>query len=519
MCKLVKQGGMMNAKLTNVMIMIGVVCSLGICPVTLFAADNNVNGQVGAWTNGAIWSLGVEPISTDNVQIYNSGYAIITEEGEVCNDLRLGLVKTGTVEITSGSLAIGYDLALGYDVGGYGAVIQSGGNVTISHAVYFGRTAGGEGAYTLSGGTVTNLNNWYIAAKTNSSGTITVSGDSHLHAGNLYLGENGEATMEQSGGTVTVDDALNIGETAGMGVGSYKLDGGNLLGRLRVGRHGIGTFTQNGGTNQTFLSSSEFRVGYYVDGTGTYNLSGGTLIVSNQVMVGYQGDGTFNFGDANSTGIFKESGTTHLFIGYSAGSEGTLRGWGIVNLTGSLYNMGRVIADGYGTDRTLDFSSMNGMIQNNRANAGNDGWFAQNHGKLTLPPLSINGGHNYWGEDGDLDLINAVDILQVSGGGIVNGSLFAPDYSSIPPGLILLNVWEFTNATFTAEFTFLYDEASLSSQNLDETNLSVWRYDGSNWVDVTATFDATNNKITTTVVSPGMFAIGRRPVGTTVIIK
>ena len=497
----------------RLIIAVGILYLLGIVPSTLLA-DNLCNGQVGAWTNGTIWSQGREPIVSETATIYNNGHVTITENGEAVNNLRPGLNNTGTVEILSGTLFIDNDAEIGYNSGGNGILIQSGGDVIVDHAFYCGRTAGGHGTYRLSGGTITNNGNWYIAGNPNTKGTLEVSGDSHLYGSTMYLGQNDSATMHQTGGNVALSDWVYMAASVGV-ESSYQLDGGRLYANLQIGRNGSATFTQTGGTNEALTL---LAIGYYAGATGTYNMVGGEAIVATAFSIGNNGVGVFNFGDADSTGTIQERVETDLFIGRYTGSKGTLRGWGTIDLSGYIYNMGRVIADGYGTDRTLNFSSMNRYIQNDRANAGNDGWFAQDHGKLVLPAMPVNYGHNYWGDEGNLDLINAVDIDLKSGGGTVTGSLLAPDHGSVPEGLFLLNAWEFTGGTCTADFTFLYDEESLSAQKLDETNLSIWRHDGTNWINVTATLDAVNNKITTTTVDPGLFAVGRRSIMGTIIL-
>ena len=106
------------------------------------------------------------------------------------------------------------------------------------------------------------------------------------------------------------------------GSGTYNLTGGSLSlspgGQgLCVGNSGTGTFMQSGGTNTL---DTGLYLGLSRGGSGTYNLTGGSLSLpggGQSLCVGYSGAGTFT----QSGGTNTASGG--LFLGYYSGSSGT----------------------------------------------------------------------------------------------------------------------------------------------------------------------------------------------------
>ena len=135
----------------------------------------------------------------------------------------------------------------------------------------------GSGALTKAGSgnlTLTGINTF--------SGTATVSGGSlQLPSGSLaasmeYIGSGGTGTLLQMGGTNVVNTGfatIDIGFNAG-DLGVYSLSGGSVAASyVNLGKSGSGSFLQSGGT---IAVSSLLSVGSGI-GTGSYNLSGGSL--------------------------------------------------------------------------------------------------------------------------------------------------------------------------------------------------------------------------------------------------
>ncbi len=90
---------------------------------------------------------------------------------------------------------------------------------------------------------------------------------------------NGRGAFFQAGGTATTNPFVGdvvVGYGAGS-TGSYTLSGGSLIDNLHeyVGLSGTGTFNHSGGSNTINSSTAVFfSVGHNVGSTGTYNLSG-----------------------------------------------------------------------------------------------------------------------------------------------------------------------------------------------------------------------------------------------------
>ena len=105
---------------------------------------------------------------------------------------------------------------------------------------------------------------------------------------------------------------------------------------MYVGLSGTGTFTQSGGTN--LIASGLLDLGYRSGGNGTYNLNGGTLILS--TVSNGPGTATFNFGG----GTLKASGsftTTLPMTLTGSGGNATVDTAGYtVTLSGSLSGPG-----------------------------------------------------------------------------------------------------------------------------------------------------------------------------------
>src|SRR5208282_1292956 len=133
---------------------------------------------------------------------------------------------------------------------------------------------------------------------------------------NEIVGSSGTGIFMQSGGTNSVVNAglfgtLYLGYNAG-GSGTYSLSGGQLVASNEyAGSSGAGTFVQSGGTN----SVGTLYLGYNA-GSGTYSLSGSGQLAAAFEYVGSSGTGTFT-----QTGGTSSIGT--LCLGNSAGSVGT----------------------------------------------------------------------------------------------------------------------------------------------------------------------------------------------------
>ena len=111
-------------------------------------------------------------------------------------------------------------------------------------------------------------------------------GSFEVNAG-MYVGRGNDGTFVQTGGNVRVSALLNLGVFDG--TGRYELSGGSLESFTQVvGDRSPATFTQTGGTNV-----GNVTLGREDHGSGTYSLSGGELHVPAALRIGERGIGRF----------------------------------------------------------------------------------------------------------------------------------------------------------------------------------------------------------------------------------
>lgn len=118
-------------------------------------------------------------------------------------------------------------------------------------------------------------------------------------------------------------------------------------------------------------------------------------------------------------------------------------------------------------------------------------------------------------------MVNSVrmDFVNISSGSDLSIFLLAADHADVPQtpsGWEFIGVWQFDSlgdlGFDSVDLTFRYDDAMSSSLGLDEDDLTVFHYNGANWVDVTGTIDIGNNLIYANDISSfSHFAVGAVP--------
>jgi len=433
------------------------------------------------WSEPTAWSDG-EPTLFHDAEIDNGGTATIDQNGEHAQRLLLGISS-----------------------GGSGNVAQGAGSAFIdSIQVAFGE--GTHGEYRFS--------------------------DGSLNAEELIVGQAGVGNFVHTDGQ-NHSSMLIIGSAA-TGQGTYQLAGGLInAADEHIGRSGIGVLTQTSGTN---MVSGDLTLGgnaTYPGGSGTYNLLYGELQLkqtASVLLAAHNGTATFRLGDQWETGTIREifgdgEAGVNLTVRESQSGTATFVGWGTVPLTGVLNNNGRVVADGYGTDRTLDlstFSSITNDLDVVQSDGSLAGWYAQGGGKLTLPSVEIEIGSNSynWGEDADdasLDLVNSVrmDLTGVTSGGDLSIDLLDGDRAEVPntDDLLLLGVWDFSPpAGFGAQavdLTFRYDDVRATELGLNEPDVYAYSTSSKSWGIVTDARDPAGHTVSTNDVgSLSYYAVG-----------
>ena len=359
----------------------------------------NSNLLVGAWGDNLNGTINVNTTGTFAVsgELYfgdstGSQGALNLQSGTmtVNNKIFVGNNRgTGTMTMSGGTLTKtgGDQTFVGRD-NGTGTLTQSGGTVSLNHDFYVGQGGGGNGTLNLSGSAVLNTGRDFVIGREGGTGSLNMTGGTITKTGDekfLVGHNNGVGTVVQSGGTISANNELYIGnENSGArgtytlsgagalnvanevvvgresGTGILNVDGGTMTttgnGNMYVGRrNGTGTLNQ---TDGTIVVNKEFGVGTRDDekiGTGTYNLSGGSLSAVNDIFIGKdQGssgtmimtDGTistsstFRIGHNQATGILTQSGgTVNVQNEVSVGRD---NGTGTFNLTGGTVNATKI---------------------------------------------------------------------------------------------------------------------------------------------------------------------------------
>src|ERR1700722_1620390 len=302
---------------------------LGINPPVKAQTDSWSDGSSN-WNNPANWSLGTVPAAGESAGIVNADTQdrTITYDygGSVITLNTLTIVNTGggtnTLSLGSSSPALTAETEY---------IANSGPGSTLS----------GVGVVSQAGGANSFVQALYLGFNANDIGTYNIQGGSLASAtsqfsggnGSLYDGYAGTGVINQSGGNVaigtlgTVFVGLNTGST-----GSYNLtagslavsNNGSLYAQFDIGysRGAVGTLTLGTG-NPTFTIGGTIDVGNA--GSGTFVQQSGpwqasTLEVGGSLfgVQGTAGMGTFNM--SGGTLSLNESG---WYVGCSTGSIGS----------------------------------------------------------------------------------------------------------------------------------------------------------------------------------------------------
>ncbi len=254
-----------------------------------------------------------------------------------------GLPSAGTLTVSGGSLAMDTSLQVG-SFGATGQVTQTGGDVRVfAGCGDIARCAslnignqGGTGTYDISGGSLTfDGPGFFILGRNDganaSTGTLNLSGTGMVtvNQGTLVVGNNiassnpGSGTINQTGGTLAIDNAVTM-YLAGSGNGTYNLLGGTL---------------QIGGTSLAH---------HYLNQAGTYafNLGGGTVQVT----------GTALTTDVNAT-LLAGSASSIDTNGLGATWSGVLSGPGGLTKAGA-GTLALMAVNTYGGPTTIDTGTL-----------------------------------------------------------------------------------------------------------------------------------------------------------------
>ncbi|MCX7006621.1 MAG: autotransporter-associated beta strand repeat-containing protein [Kiritimatiellaeota bacterium] len=341
-------------------------------------------------TNGGLTKAGTAQLTLTGTNTYALG--TILTAGTLSIGDYANLPTTGPVTFNGGTLQITGTTVTdlnpytinwtnfngGLDIASSANTLTINTNITSSAAFYkygdgtliMGGTNSLTGGINVKGGT---LEIGSIASLTNSGmtvgGTTTATlrldnGGQIFATGDSVIGNTNalNGAVIQDGGIFTSSAALRLATYSNATVAAYQMNGGaiNLTSTansyLLVGRDGVGTFMQSGGTvtvarTTTGWGNGALTLGSSAGATGIYTLAGGTLNVTNSnanstTVIGYGGTGFLTISNvgtvANLAGPIVlggngGTGTVNLVAGelrFTSMFVGTTNGLGTFNWSG-----------------------------------------------------------------------------------------------------------------------------------------------------------------------------------------
>lgn len=245
--------------------------------------------------------------------------------------LTVGLFGDGALDLASGAKAtIGWTTNVGAQAGAKGTITIGAGSQLRGGGLYLG--TGGEGVLAMSGGSTAETNPSALGVNAGSSGTADISGagTNWTVTGPLAIGGAGNGDMTISGGArVSSTGVLTVGQQ-GTATGTLTVAGANsqvtAANILYIGDRGAGNVAiSDGGAviGGTVVLGADAPTGSSAGGVGTLTIDGANSLLRGTTFVRI---GNRNRGEAtiSNGGTLQADGAEGIFIGYSAGSHGTL---------------------------------------------------------------------------------------------------------------------------------------------------------------------------------------------------
>jgi autotransporter-associated beta strand protein len=299
-------------------------------------------------------------VSLGSTSLINATGGNITVSNTVTGTGSLTKNGAGTLTLTGTNTYTGQTIVSG------GTLVLTGNNTlgtgTLSPDILIGSsstpatlTLSGSGILSIPGSTVSSYNVVSVGNAANSRGVLNIQGSSQLnllkvtgatnYAGALVVGNGGSSsagTVNQSGGTVTLDQSLFLGTN---GTGYYGLSGGTL------------TLTAAAVNNAT-----RFRIASPVTGNfGVFQMTGGTLNMSGMVGLGLgivdspvatlgATDAQLGYGSFYATGGSFTTAVYNTINIANSGGQGdlTVGGSASINIATNGVYLGNIVANGVG---------------------------------------------------------------------------------------------------------------------------------------------------------------------------
>ncbi len=277
-------------------------------------------------------SRGVFNVNTSGIVNINVEFQVGGEAG-----------STATFNMDNGTLNNGNLFFIG-NSGSVGNVNISGGTVSNGGELWVGQGAGSTGNLNISGGSVT-AGNWIAVGRESSTGVVNLSGTGSLEMTGVVdanaqvtvgTGDGGNGTINISDSATLTTTKMILGENTPTSVGIVNQTGGMTIVSVNLDVQGAGTGTYNlsGGTLQA--TNIDGATGTF-DITGTGRLQGVSVFTGNLTQAGGTVAPGMSPGTMTVTGNYSQQagGTLEIEID-SASSYDILSVGGDVNLLGDL---------------------------------------------------------------------------------------------------------------------------------------------------------------------------------------
>ncbi len=354
---------------------------------TLTLGDHNTGKK------GTMTISGTGTVSTGTLVGYRDGYLNIDGRGNG---------GTPALSITDGKIPSLRHLKIGSVAGADGAYINAVSATPQNFSVGFE----GKGEYTQTAGSTSTLYDSYVGDRATGEGTLNLQAGT-FNSRDLFVGRSGTGLLDQTGGTLTTDQAY-VGYNANSS-GAYRIgnDATVTVNELLVGQEGTGVLEISGNAVLNVNTSGvNFRVGNGNNSDGTIIQTGGTVTQngSGAMYLGFEAsavgrysisDGTLDQGSLTiggnngGTGIFTQTGgdviaRRDIRIGRGSGGDGSYSiSDGTLTVTGSHLGVG------YDNSATGSFTQTGGAVEVAQNlllgnGGGNTGTYTMDAGTLTL---------------------------------------------------------------------------------------------------------------------------------------
>jgi len=299
------------------------------------------------WSNRTNWVGNVEPTATNHAFIGGSYTGVVTQAGEVADDLYLGQSAAGTLLQTAGTLGVD-NFLIGYSNNAVGVYQMSGGSLAVGASMVVGGGGTGTAIVHGAGSKISVAGDIHVGLSNSINRSAFVHNAGTVTAANVYIGKSSgtEGRYTMSNGVLVVGTDIFLADGNANSTGRLEVSGGRIdSGNINVGRNGLGLMTVSGtATINVIGANSDIIIGDLSSNNRSNRLtiSGGQVNIEDNIELG---DAANTFGNMLMNGGLLNV-TGQVFVGDASGSTGevTFAG-GTANITGA-GGAGLVIGNG-----------------------------------------------------------------------------------------------------------------------------------------------------------------------------